>query len=100
MKSQESMNSHRSFPWLAWGPFAVLLSSTHGCGGGGGSPEGGTTPASPASKTESEKPRIALIMKSLANEFFKTMAEIAGQRIIGPKWTWVMEAGRILRPRP
>jgi len=37
-------------------------------------PEGGTTPASTASKTKSEKPRIALIMKSLANEFFKTMA--------------------------
>jgi len=38
-------------------------------------PEGGTTPASTASKTKSEKPRIALIMKSLANEFFKTMAD-------------------------
>ena len=77
MKSQESRNFHRSFPWLAWGLIAVLLGSTHGCGGGGGSPEGGTTPASTASKTksESEKPRIALIMKSLANEFFKTMAE-------------------------
>ena len=73
MKSQESMNSHRSFPWLAWGLFAVLLGSTHGCGGG--SPEGGTTPASTASKTKSEKPRIALIMKSLANESCKTMAE-------------------------
>ncbi len=75
MKSQESMSSHRSFPWLAWGLFAVLLGSTHGCGGG--SPEGGTTPASTASKTksESEKPRIALIMKSLADELFKTMAE-------------------------
>ncbi|MGD0042868.1 MAG: sugar ABC transporter substrate-binding protein [Isosphaeraceae bacterium] len=69
------MNSHRSFPWLAWGLIAVLLGSTHGCGGGGGSPEGGTTAASTASKTKSEKPRIALIMKSLANEFFKTMAE-------------------------
>ncbi len=67
------MNPHRSFPWLAWGQFAVLLGSTHGCGGG--SAEGGTTPASTASKTKSEKPRIALIMKSLANEFFKTMAE-------------------------
>jgi len=73
MKAQESMNSHRSFPWLAWGLFAVLLGSTHGCGGG--SPGGGTPPASTASKTKSEKPRIALIMKSLANEFFKTMAE-------------------------
>jgi len=38
-------------------------------------PEGGATPASTASKTKSEKPRIALIMKSLANEFFKTMAD-------------------------
>ncbi len=40
-------------------------------------PEGGMTPASTASKTKSEsaKPRTALIMKSLANEFFKTMAD-------------------------
>src|SRR5271157_2848542 len=75
MKAQESMNSPRRFPWLAWGLIALLLGSTHGCGGG--SPEGGTTPASTASKTksESEKPRIALIMKSLANELFKTMAK-------------------------
>ena len=73
MKAHQSMNCQRCFPWLAWGLSAVLLGSAHGCGGG--VPEGGTTPASTASKTKSEKPRIALIMKSLANEFFKTMAD-------------------------
>jgi ribose transport system substrate-binding protein len=73
MKAQQSMNSPRCFPWLAWGLSAVLLGSAHGCGGG--VPEAGTTTASTASKTKSEKPRIALIMKSLANEFFKTMAD-------------------------
>ena len=77
MKLQASMKSHVSFRWVAWVLIAVLLGSTHGCGGG--SPEGSTAaalaPAPTSSTTKSEKPRIALIMKSLANEFFKTMAD-------------------------
>ena len=51
---------------------AILLPVAWGCGGDApkpGSPASGSTPAT------TEKPRIALIMKSLANEFFKTMAE-------------------------
>ncbi|HWJ56888.1 MAG TPA: hypothetical protein VNR90_11710, partial [Vicinamibacterales bacterium] len=37
----------------------------------------GTTPAPPAGQAASAKgaPRVALVMKSLANEFFVTMAE-------------------------
>ncbi len=73
MKAQESKNSPRGFPRLAWALIALLFGSVHGCGGG--SPDGGATPASTDSKTKSEKPRIALIMKSLADELFKTMAE-------------------------
>lgn len=34
-----------------------------------------TTTPTPTSEPPAEKPRVALIMKSLANEFFKTMAE-------------------------
>ena len=46
-----------------------------GCGGG--TPE--ATPGRTASPTSSTgKPRVALVMKSLANEFFATMAEGAG----------------------
>jgi ribose transport system substrate-binding protein len=48
---------------------AVTLAS--GCQGPGEQPRGNAPPASPANK----KPRIALIMKSLANEFFVTMAD-------------------------
>jgi ribose transport system substrate-binding protein len=73
MKSQELMNSHQCLGRLAQGFLVVLLGSALGCGGG--APEAAPGPASSASKTKSEKPRIALIMKSLANEFFKTMAE-------------------------
>jgi ribose transport system substrate-binding protein len=48
---------------------AIILS---GCGGGGQEPGPGhaASPALPAGK-----PRVALVMKSLANEFFATMAE-------------------------
>lgn len=47
--------------------FAILLS---GC-----KAESTMTTDSPSSSTDGKKPRIALIMKSLANEFFSTMAE-------------------------
>ena len=53
-----------------------------GCGGGsgGGSGEGATGgAASGDSAGGGEKPRVALIMKSLANEFFATMADGARQ---------------------
>lgn len=43
---------------------APALASLVACGGGG-----------PAEREVSAKPRVALIMKSLANEFFSTMAE-------------------------
>lgn len=73
MKSQELMNSQRCLWWSGPALLALLVGSTLGCGGG--APEAAPGPASSASKTKSEKPLIALIMKSLANEFFKTMAE-------------------------
>jgi len=41
----------------------------------GCSSEGSTTAGDSAASGESDKPRIALIMKSLANEFFSTMAD-------------------------
>lgn len=46
----------------------ILAVTTAGCGGSGSNAPGGSA------STEG-KPRIALVMKSLANEFFKTMAE-------------------------
>ncbi len=46
----------------------ILAVAAGGCGGSGGS--------APGDSASSEgKPRIALVMKSLANEFFKTMAD-------------------------
>ncbi len=56
-----------TFPRLYWA--AVLLASISGCGG---TPE---SERSAAPKSSSGRPRIALVMKSLANEFFATMAE-------------------------
>jgi ribose transport system substrate-binding protein len=46
------------------------LAAASGCG----SPEPAAAPTSPAS-AKAGRPRIALVMKSLANEFFKTMAD-------------------------
>jgi ribose transport system substrate-binding protein len=53
---------------------SVALSGCGGGDGGGGSsaPAGGD---SGSASTADEKPRIALVMKSLANEFFKTMED-------------------------
>jgi ribose transport system substrate-binding protein len=51
----------------------ALLGSVVGCGGE--SPPAGPVGAASATRAKSATPRIALIMKSLANEFFKTMAE-------------------------
>ena len=53
---------------------AVGLLTQAGCAGN--LPEAGRTASTPSS---SSKPRIALVMKSLANEFFATMAEGAKQ---------------------
>ena len=50
------------------------LAAAGGCGGSGPS-EGTGAPALTSGKAAAGKPRIALIMKSLANEFFSTMAE-------------------------
>jgi ribose transport system substrate-binding protein len=55
-------------PW----PVVLLGLALAGCGGG--VPEAAPGPA-PSSKASTGKPRIALVMKSLANEFFKTMAD-------------------------
>lgn len=46
----------------------ILALGAAGCGGSGSNAPGGSAGAD-------GKPRIALVMKSLANEFFKTMAE-------------------------
>lgn len=54
----------KSFRWLVFGVTAGLL-----FGGCNKSPEG------TGEKSTGKKPKIALIMKSLANEFFSTMAE-------------------------
>lgn len=54
--------------------FALVLSAflVAGCGGSG---EGTPEAAAPGGDTAPEKPVIALVMKSLANEFFKTMED-------------------------
>jgi ribose transport system substrate-binding protein len=59
---------HRVVSWFILSAGIALA----GCGGGGQEATPGAT-ASPASS--SGKPRVALVMKSLANEFFATMAE-------------------------
>ena len=53
-------------------PILFLGVALAGCGGGNPDAAPGGT-ASPAAS--SSKPRVALVMKSLANEFFKTMAD-------------------------
>jgi len=55
----------------ALGLAALLAASMAGCGG---EPAGGPG-TSPSATTSSGKPRVALVMKSLANEFFKVMAD-------------------------
>jgi ribose transport system substrate-binding protein len=64
------MNTARS-PVVSW-PIVLLGLALAGCGGG--APEASPGPA-PSSKPSTGKPRVALVMKSLANEFFKTMAD-------------------------
>lgn len=49
---------------------ALALAVAAGCGADDGAPKG-----APGAASKSGKPRIALVMKSLANEFFSTMAE-------------------------
>ncbi len=56
---------------ISW-PIVFLGLAMAGCGGGRPDATPGGT-ASPAPSTG--KPRVALVMKSLANEFFKTMAD-------------------------
>lgn len=52
------------------------LLGSGGCGTGEPGPEANSGPATAAQASpRTSRPRIALIMKSLANEFFKTMAE-------------------------
>ncbi len=57
---------------VAFWPILFLGIALAGCGGGSQEATPGAT-ASPAPSTG--KPRVALVMKSLANEFFATMAE-------------------------
>lgn len=61
-------------PTRSWILGVFLLAGIAGCGGSPPSAAGPRTPASPP-KTAEKKPKIALIMKSLANEFFATMAD-------------------------
>jgi ribose transport system substrate-binding protein len=70
-RTRHRIDSTRVVFRLATVSVALLLT---GCGG---NPQSGGTPgaSSGASPARGGTPRIALIMKSLANEFFKTMAE-------------------------
>ncbi|HZW32262.1 MAG TPA: sugar ABC transporter substrate-binding protein [Isosphaeraceae bacterium] len=63
----------------AW-PFLVLALTLAGCGGG---KDGGGGSSYPKLAATASKPRIALLMKSLANEFFATMAEGARRHQAG-----------------
>lgn len=53
--------------------FILIGVTSFGCGGKGDSSKGAA--ASKEKESPSGKPKIALVMKSLANEFFSTMAE-------------------------
>jgi len=61
-----------SVRWIS--SIAIMLILMAGCGGGN-TPTTPTASSDGASEPSSEKPVIALIMKSLANEFFKTMED-------------------------
>src|SRR4051812_28769972 len=63
-----SMVTYRSFLRLA----VALLVVSAGCDRSGSTASSTTAPAAASS---SGKPRVALVMKSLANEFFKTMQD-------------------------
>jgi len=52
------------------GAVGLVLAVAAGCGSSDADREG-----APAAEAKSGKPRVALVMKSLANEFFSTMAE-------------------------
>ncbi|MHC4876825.1 MAG: substrate-binding domain-containing protein [Planctomycetota bacterium] len=52
----------------------ALAFAMAGCGDAGSSTESQSAGSMESNETSSEKPRVALIMKSLANEFFSTMA--------------------------
>src|SRR5690349_5655802 len=73
MTSRRSLEIAVRLRWFALGLIACCLSGMAGCGDSSTGP--GSAPSSPPSASRSGTPRIALIMKSLANEFFKTMAE-------------------------
>ncbi len=61
-------------------PFILALGILLAAGCGSDTPQnGGISPSSSGAKASPAKPRIALVMKSLANEFFATMAEGAKQ---------------------
>src|SRR5262249_49814888 len=65
-----AMNTARSHT-VSW-PIVLLGLALAGCGGGRQA-AARENPAPPASSPV--RPRVALVMKSLANEFFKTMAD-------------------------
>jgi ribose transport system substrate-binding protein len=73
MTSHSALKGFNPRLWLARGLTACLLGALSGCGDGTSNP--GSPPASSPSTNPTGTPRIALIMKSLANEFFKTMAD-------------------------
>lgn len=64
MKNHSHQLTQRA--WSLLGVVSALCLFTSGCGKSGGGAAGDSAPA---------KPKIALVMKSLANEFFITMAE-------------------------
>lgn len=68
-KRRRGIDMRNTFGRMGWSVLVCALVAT-GCGQNSGQPESGTRAAD-----SSDKPQIALVMKSLANEFFKTMAE-------------------------
>lgn len=71
---RDTQPANRIASWnVRWAVTVVLLAAVAGCSGRSPLTDSGTpsVPAPAAAKT----PQIALIMKSLANEFFSTMAE-------------------------
>lgn len=71
----------RSLPWVGGLVAAIVaVSWTGGCNRSAPSPDSaGANAIGESAATSPDAPRVALIMKSLANEFFSTMAEGARQ---------------------
>jgi ribose transport system substrate-binding protein len=73
------MANQRDRAGASWALWMLMAAMTLGGCGQPAPPANGSSAAQPSSSAITVRPRVALVMKSLANEFFVTMAEGAKQ---------------------